>query len=149
MLAKVVYSTCKDLTRQTERCNTVWDLKCCGLPRCSEICSTCKPTATYNKCAAAQWHRGHGTGDTLRCGLLPLQYKTWWSCLEQCASSDMKEMQRPLKRGERTAHWLARTAFFLRCHDALQGALLKQVLTSIFPICAVTSSETSQHPPQR
>ena len=90
-----------------------------------------------------------GTGDTiLRCRLLPLQYKTWWSCLPTVCQFEHERNAKTTERGERIEHWLARNAFFLRCHDTLQGALLKQVLTSIFPICAVTSSETSQHQPQ-
>lgn len=36
MLAKVMYSTCKDLTRQTEHCETCetceTSVKCCGWP---------------------------------------------------------------------------------------------------------------------
>lgn len=88
-----------------------------------------------------------GTGDTiLRSGLLPLQYKTWWSCLPTVCQFEHERNAKTTERGEE--HWLARNAFFLRCHDTLQGALLKQVLTSIFPICAVTSSEKSQHQPQ-
>ena len=82
VLAKVMYSTGIDLTTSWRRSR---QNKCQDMPSLSaaEIGSTCATQFNkVNNCQQQRFRRNrHDMVLNLRFGLLPLQYKTWWSCL--------------------------------------------------------------------